>query len=243
MLEHRHEAYKNGGLAIFSPEALLWVWLAQDRSKTDVRLFFNDFLHNFFLQKNETLVGIVAEEDIAQTCAQMYSFAKNTSYTEKEMLAYFLPKDVVIGAEEQRGLRTAVARDMPIVLEWLKAFYVETLHSSLSQNLTRQDNKSESSMQLYTWNIENFVPVAMGVLSGMGETCRINLVYVAPAFRGKGYGRAIVAALASKARENAQLPVLYTSCDNIIANGLYKSLGFQEAGRLTEIRFNTPTSL
>ncbi|MCL2457209.1 MAG: GNAT family N-acetyltransferase, partial [Defluviitaleaceae bacterium] len=80
-------------------------------------------------------------------------------------------------------------------------------------------------------------PVAMGMLAGAGETARLNLIYVPPEFRGKGYGKQIVAALAAKARENAQIPVLYTACENFAANKLYLSLGFKEAGRLTEVRF------
>jgi len=248
MLEHKHEAYKNNGLAIFSPETLLWVWLAQGRSKTQVRLFFNDFLHNFFLPKNESLLGIVAEQDIAQICAEMYAFAKGVSYVQKEMIAYFLPMEVSLALGEKGELRAASAADMTVVPEWLQAFYTETLHAVLpAQKLTRQGGDGgDSSMRLFTlWEValaRQCEPVAMGVLSGAGETCRINLVYVAPAFRGRGYGRAIVTALAAKAREGAQLPVLYTACDNAVANGLYTSLGFKEAGRLAEIRFNMPAS-
>ena len=236
MLEQKHEAFKSNGLAIFSPETLLWVWLAQGRSSADVRLFFNEFLHKFFLPKNEVLLGIVAEKDIASICAEMYAFVKGAKYVQNEMIAYFLPSEVdILGAGE---LRAVSAVEMPIILEWLQAFYAETLNHTLpSQKLEKSTaNENTSSMKLYTlWEKE---PVAMGVLTGTGETCRINLVYVNPAHRGKGYGRKIVAGLARKARENLQLPVLYTSCDNIAANRLYKSLGFDEAGRLSEVRFS-----
>ena len=84
---------------------------------------------------------------------------------------------------------------------------------------------------------ENSRAVAMGLLSGAGETCRLNLIYTPPEFRGKGYGKKIVAALVSKARESSQIPVLYTAAENFAANNLYLSLGFKEAGRLTEVRF------
>jgi GNAT superfamily N-acetyltransferase len=56
-------------------------------------------------------------------------------------------------------------------------------------------------------------------------------VFVAPAARGRGYGRVVVTAVESAARE-AAIPTLWLFTDS--AAGLYASLGWRDAGLLEE---------
>ena len=169
----------------------------------------------------------------------------------------FLPPEVTLPAPEARGeLRLATA-EMPVVLQWVKAFYRETLHTefffdkntgktpgenSAAERVSRshasgifEENPgcesrslphTQIKTSLYIWYDSQ--PVAMGMLTDICESgeCRINLIYVEPAFRGRGYGRAIAAALAAKARERGLLPVLGVAPENMAANALYASLGF-----------------
>jgi hypothetical protein len=228
MLAQEHFAYKTSrGLAIVCPETPVWLC-------GDARLFFNKFLDEY---KNP-LIGIVAEKKTAIECAEIYSQRTGIAFTYKELIAYSLPNEVSL-VKNFGELRTASAADMPLILEWINAFYAETLDVAFPETAISDENKTKSpAPQIFI--LFDSRPVAMGMLSGIGE--RINLVYVLPELRGKGYGKALVTTLAEKVRARGKLPVLYTACDNAAANKLYTSLGFREAGRLTEVGF-TATSV
>ena len=228
--QQQHIAFKtHAGFAIYSPETPVWIRLARGTTDSETRAFFMDFCQN-----NQQLVGIVAENNIAEICARAY----NRSFTQQEITAYYLPPETVLQETNTRGeLRTVSAAEMPLITEWLQAFYTETLHTAspqLTANKKAEDNLYPPP-RLYFWS--DAQPVSMGMFIGSGETCRLNLIYTAPAFRNKGYGKALVLSLARKAREAGQIPMLYTASDNTASNHLYRSCGFTEAGRLTEVRF------
>jgi len=257
LMEQSHEVFRTGdGLAVLSPRAPLWIWLAQGCKAADARLFFSAFLQENGEQfKSESLVGLISENEAALACADLYARKTGLSYTLGELVAYYLPPDTKLPdgtamsfangrPDSLGGLRPAGSEDWPLIREWIKAFYSETLHAvppQMGQNPRGSDleavgPEAVAKVSLFTWWDER--PVAMGMLTGpTGQICRLNLVYTPPDLCGRGYGRALVSALCKLARENGQIPMLYTSGDNAASNGLYKSLGFQEAGRLTEVRF------
>lgn len=140
------------------------------------------------------------------------------------------PEAVLPVAEVPGGLRLAAA-DTPIVLEWVKDFYRETLHTEFISGeacvnpADSRQNLLKEVAALYIWHDTR--PVAMGMLTEVCGEGRINLIYVKPGFRKRGYGRAVVAALAGKARASGLLPVLFATPENKAANRLYMSLGFR----------------
>ena len=133
MLEQNHDAFKTkNGLAVACPETPLWIWLAH---KNDARLFFDQFL-----QQNETpLLGIVAEKEIALTCAEIYACQQNRpldTFSQKELVSYFLPQEKILPNKTARGeLKICTPQEMPLILEWIKNFYKETLRSEIPQTL------------------------------------------------------------------------------------------------------------
>jgi len=79
---------------------------------------------------------------------------------------------------------------------------------------------------------------AMGMIVPLSHgMSRLNLIYTAPQYRGQGYGKEIVRALAKRVQDEGLMPVLYARVANKAAMATYQSLGFVEAGRLTEMRF------
>ncbi|MCL1844486.1 MAG: GNAT family N-acetyltransferase [Defluviitaleaceae bacterium] len=149
--------------------------------------------------------------------------------------AYFLPPKIALPSLEiSGGLRVAGAADMPLVREWIEDFYKETLHTKPPDTFSREDELTARQTDtdaripehplLFVWG--DGASVAMGMLAPSEKSSRINLIYVAPEFRGRGYGRAVVAALSQKARESGRVPILYASRGNTAAIRLYKSLGF-----------------
>lgn len=55
-------------------------------------------------------------------------------------------------------------------------------------------------------------------------------------YQGKGYGRAAALEVIKRLRQNENCKEIYLSCnpENIIAEKLYKSIGFERTGELNE---------
>ena len=242
MQRQDHRVYKApdcSGLLIDSPQSPLWLWLRDDRRKTDAQLFFRRFMEKY----PGSLNGLVARCDVALACAQLYAKKTGCGFTSHELVAYYLPVEVNLRQTEGGFLRLANQSDMPHILKWINDFYEEALGRRLPSDLAPRNPHGiiSDSARLFVWCNAAGMRVSMGMISTtIGRTCRFNLIYTPARFRKRGYGKAIVTGLALKVRES-QIPMLYTDGSNINANKLYLSIGFKEAGRLREIRF-TPTA-
>lgn len=114
-----------------------------------------------------------------------------------------------------------------------ETFGVETNFHTQLKNAAR----FVKSGVLYGWQTDKSL-VAMGLLTPYPEKfARLNYIYVSPAHRGRGYGKALTASLAAIAFQKGLLPVLYTNVDNLAANKLYTALRFADSGQIDEIRF------
>ena len=78
-----------------------------------------------------------------------------------------------------------------------------------------------------TWLIEG-EPVAYGMSVAERGMAEIGSVVVDPAHRGQGLGRRLIAGLMGWARAmDCQQAYLQVDQTNAVANGLYRSMGFQ----------------
>lgn len=120
-------------------------------------------------------------------------------------------------------LRHADAADRDLLFKWLGGFSLEVNYQMLTiENIYRQLMGDKS---LYLWC--NPEPVAMAAWVGCtpnGGT--INFVYVPTEFRGKGHGKAVIAALARQMLSSgAHYCSITADPHDMRANMLYKKLG------------------
>lgn len=93
------------------------------------------------------------------------------------------------------------------------------------------------SQDLFLWEQEKTV-VAMAMITHRTEEfARINTVYTDSAKRRKGYGGMLVGAVTQKILEEKRTPMLYTEQDNVSSNAMYRRIGYQLCGQLTQFVF------
>lgn len=236
MLDGEHHLLKTAdGLFVANSHSPIWVSLSNNCPESQVGAFFRAFL----AQNPYPITGIVAERGVAISCANIVSDQGKRTFDTRELVAYFLPHGTVTKHKTNRAckLRLAGPDDFPTVKKWLTYFYEETLKTP-SPELSAAKPVEPQNGKLSLYILADPHPVAMGMISNSGEVSRLNLIYTPVEERRKGYGGAIVSLLADTAHKQGRTALLYTSGDNAAANGLYRSLGFIEAGRLTEIRFS-----
>ena len=134
----------------------------------------------------------------------------------------------LVGRRIERG-------DMEQVIEWLVAFGLESLGDEESPRLwerIRADVKRKQEQGL-TWILEDMGrPVSTsGFNTTTAEAVQIGGVYTPPELRGRGYGRAVVAASLLDARaEGVDSSILFTGVENVPAQKCYEALGYRHIG-------------
>lgn len=175
---------------------------------------------------------------VEQAMAALDVPAANAQLDERETLyglslsALRVPEPLARG--QVRG-RRAGPGDVELVTEWRVAFSLESLGDEDTPTLWDQVRASvrRGVSEGRIWLLEaGGLPVSTsGFNAAIREAVQIGGVWTPPALRGRGYGRAVVAASLLDARaEGVGRAVLFTGLDNLPARRAYAALGFQPLG-------------
>ncbi|MDR1664322.1 MAG: GNAT family N-acetyltransferase [Clostridiales bacterium] len=231
-------------MALYSRGKPIWLWTGEHWSAEGLRSFFLKFL----MRVKEKPCGIVAEKKAAEQCGIFLSGRYVAKLKEREIISYYLPAEETFKARKVSApgcvLRQAALKDAGFLTEWVAGFYRDALQAKPPHDedfrvlAKRGASVSMDAPRLYILEDKSGSPSGMGMLCGGDHcACRLNMVCVPVEKRRQGYGKIMVELLCEKILSRDKMPVLYTSAENAAANALYRSVGFKEAGRLTEFIF------
>ena len=114
--------------------------------------------------------------------------------------------------------------------------YLSSLYPPSSNHFLDVDQLSQPDIRLFVARREG-VPLACGALRIASDYGEVKRMYVAPAARGEGLGRAILAKIESEARREG-LRVMRPETGNRQAEALalYRSAGYVDCGPFGEYR-------
>ena len=165
--------------------------------------------------------------DLARACSE----TMNTAY-EVGFVSYLHELTGLNQVSHPPGvLRLAQEKDIPLVLDWQRRFYQEALPSESVGQLETSIVTAIQRQEYVIW--ENPEPVAMAAQMRPGiETIAVSMVYTPQDQRGKGYGRAVTAALTRRLLDQGwQRCLLFTDISNGASNHIYKQLGYRILGQ------------
>ncbi len=160
---------------------------------------------------------------------------------EEEGLYALALGDLVVPDELRSGRlrgRRAELRDLDQVSAWRLGYWLEALGADDTPEL-RDRCRGEIGSSIdegTTWVLEDLEvgeePVACTSFNAtIREAVQVGGVWTPPESRGRGYGRAAVAASLLDARaEGVERAILFTGDDNVPAIRAYAALGFQRIG-------------
>lgn len=136
--------------------------------------------------------------------------------------------------------RVATAPDRDLVLAWMRAF-AEDAGLPTHGIVEGTDGQLERG-SLRLWEVDG-TPVSMAGHAPVdptpsGVVARVGPVYTPAALRGRGYGTAATSAVVEALLPTGPVIMLVTDAANATSNGVYARLGFEEAGRLVEVRLD-----
>lgn len=144
--------------------------------------------------------------------------------------------------------RRSEPRDLELLTSWRVAYSVELLNEEDTPALHRQ---CRGSVERYTregqmWLVEvGGTPVACSAFNtATPEAVQVGGVWTPPGLRGKGYGRAVVAAsLRDACAEGVTKGVLFTGTTNKAAQRAYEAIGFRLVGDYRMLLLKSVVSL
>ncbi|MFJ3902230.1 GNAT family N-acetyltransferase [Streptomyces sp. NPDC090025] len=125
------------------------------------------------------------------------------------------------------GARLATAADVPLVLDWMRAFAADIGEDPDADHSANVRARVDEGL-LHLWEVAG-EPVAMASVSRTeAGQARVSPVYTPPAHRARGYGGAVTAAVSRAARTaGATQVLLFTDLANPTSNALYQRLGYR----------------
>lgn len=188
-------------------------------------------------QADRTVGGFVGERNQVARLADWFGTRDYQLDSPEILYAVALAELVEPPQLRQKDIccRLAEPADAEFLVDWRVQYNLEALHEPVTE--ASQVNASKQMLR----QIENQVcyvlfhgeqPVAMSGFNAKTEQyAQVGGVYTPPEYRGRGYGRAVVAGSLLDARnQGLQRSILFTGFDNLAAQGAYEAIGYREIG-------------
>ncbi len=135
--------------------------------------------------------------------------------------------------------RVAELSDMPLVSSWIRAFSEEARIVTASAEVLASRKVAAGSVLIW----EDGEARSMAVISGYTPSgARIGYVYTPPAWRGRGYASACVAALSRSVLEDGlRFCYLYADLANPTSNSIYARIGYRPVADIVDYEFLEPS--
>jgi uncharacterized protein len=138
---------------------------------------------------------------------------------------------VHVPADVQGDAREATGDDLPLLVDWLRAFEAEALpeeapHLDLEEMVGRRLKREGAGFAL--WEDESRPVSVCGYGGRTPHGTRIGPVYTPPELRGRGYGSAVTAyATKQQLERGLDYCFLYTDLSNPTSNKIYMNIGYE----------------
>jgi len=199
-----------------------------------------------------SIMGLVGPDEQVSAAKVMLGLAEvELPMDEAENLYHLQLADLIapqaLKAGHVRGRRIE-AKDLDLVTDWRIAYSVEALGEEETPALHAKCRASVTRTLAagHTWVLEaeGELVACSSFNSVVSEAVQIGGVWTPPAWRGRGYARAVVAASLLDARaEGVDRAVLFTGKRNFAAQKAYLALGFQHVGDYRLTLLHAPITL
>ncbi|OWA36000.1 hypothetical protein B9G55_09015 [Saccharibacillus sp. O16] len=214
-----------------------WLWLDAELNEEERRSRMNTLAEELD-DRAIRLSGVSSDPEDARVFAALYAGRHGLEVEEHmELVAYDCPSvQSPVGVPGR--LRQTYAADEPTLAAFLSGFVWDAFGETRSAESFAEDAaRMAVSGQVYIWEVEGTPSAMLQLASASKRHCRMNEVYTPPECRKRGYASALVAQLCLKLLGEDLTPMLYADKKNPDSNGVYRKVGFQEAGQILGTRF------
>ncbi|MEC0127033.1 GNAT family N-acetyltransferase [Paenibacillus pabuli] len=212
-----------------------WLWVSKELEE--------DRRHNVFQELVELLngtavPGVSGDPTMVEHFAQMYSETNDVPYFPHMIMESYSCSEVKKPHNVRGTMHQATRHHVEIVAAFLAGFSegaYGVIVDPASQISTAEEMVKAGNV--YLWYVDR-LPVSMANIAHRSPRhARINAVYTPSLFRKRGYASALVAEICSVLESEGLEPMLYADLKNPDSNKVYQNIGFQERGKVVDIKF------
>jgi uncharacterized protein len=184
-------------------------------------------LADWLIRQRVSIPGALGPKDEANKFAHYW--ASNTGKSSRPGLALRMSScfNVVHPTYSYGKLRVATIDDKSVLVQWCRAFTIETGVPESPDNCDDLVPGKISDRSLYVWEDGQVVTMA-GLGGDTAHGIRVGSVYTTPALRGKGYATSCVAALTQRMLDSGKrFCCLYIDLANPTSNSIYRRIGYE----------------
>lgn len=197
-----------------------------------------DLLAGHLLAHGWILPGVLGPAEVSEAFAR--GWAQRTGCQARLHLRErgFELRQVVAPRPAPGQLRPAELADLPLLTEWVRAFYQDALHEEIPIDQSREMAAQRiEDRQLFLWGTNEPVSMA-GVTRPTPHGIAVSFVYTPAGLRGRGYASNCVAALSQRLLDQGyQFCTLFTDLANPISNDIYQRIGYRPIIDYAEYHF------
>lgn len=179
-------------------------------------------------QKPAEVIG--PEASVNQYCNTFRKFSGNQPRIKFKQRIFKLTS-VVVPRVIPGEMRVALDADIELLADWNFRFATEcglSLGADPRQGAQRDAEDAVARGSRYFWTVEGKVVAMAGHVGKTPNGVRISWVYTPPAYRGRGYASAVVAALSQRILDSGnRFCFLFTDLANPTSNSIYQKIGYQ----------------
>ena len=216
-----------------NPPYPIWVWCRDASKISDIISIANCIKTNYPVDKN---FNIIMCYDVLEQLKKHDSYFENISF-KMELFSYQLRVINEIDYLCDGHAALAELADLDVISCVFKDMYYEMEGLVFSVQECREKALDLiNHNQLYVWKNKNSEIVALTSKIIEGKYGSISSVYTLPMVRRKGYAINLVHKVSQELLSNDITPILYTNGNNIAPNDCYRKIGFEQVGRICNIK-------
>jgi predicted GNAT family acetyltransferase len=179
--------------------------------------------------------GVLGPRDLAVPCAERLATLKHRAANERTAERLFRLDEVIDLPSPAGNARLARDADADLLASWFDAF-VEEANIPAGRNSRREIDDRIANHRLYVWETDHRPVSLVGHTVTVAGVSRVGPVYTPPERRGRGFARALVAAV-SRARLDAgdSACCLFTDLSNPVSNAIYQQVGYRPVADYAQI--------
>ncbi|MFC9708856.1 GNAT family N-acetyltransferase [Paenibacillus sp. NPDC056933] len=212
-----------------------WLWISKELAEDKKHKVFQELVG---LLNGTALPGVSGDPAMVEHFAQVYSETNDIQYFSHMIMESYSCSKVKKPHNVRGTMHQAKKHHVEIVAAFLAGFSEEAY--GLSVDPDSQIPAAEEMIKagnLYLWYIDSH-PVSMANIAHRSPRhARINAVYTPSVFRKRGFASAVVAEICSVIESEGLQPMLYADLKNPDSNRVYQNIGFQEKGKVVDIKF------
>ncbi len=178
------------------------------------------------IEKNIPFPGIIGPKPTADAFKTVYEQMTGRPMTIKMNQRIYQATSSTYREREDLSLACATKKDIPVLLEWMEAFYLE-VGEDVEPDLIEERLKDKLERKTLYLLRHNDTPVSMvGKERPFKDIITVSYVFTPPSFRRRGYATTSVGMFTKMLLESYRIVTLYTDLSNPTSNDIYRKIGY-----------------